>query len=168
MKSRKVILPLVLAIASGAFLAAAQPQWGVQGALSVPTGDLSDSANLGISGGGNAKFDFGRGNGLMARGDLTFYGQKDGFSDSSAGVAADYTYHLDHRQRGIYFLGGLSVLDYRWSRSDGSNYDSSALGLDLGVGYDVDRHVGLQARYTAHSVSDSELDALNLGVTYTF
>lgn len=169
MKFNKAAMTVMLAIASGAFLAAATPQWGVQGALAFPQGDLSDSASVGLQGGGHARWDFGQGHGLMARGDLTLYGQRHGFSDDSLGIAADYTYHLDRNRRGLYFLGGLSLVDYHWDARDGRSHTDTVLGPDLGVGYDLNRNVGLQGRYTFHSASgSSSLDSLNLGVTYTF
>lgn len=167
MRALKVFIPALLTLATGASLFGEQPQWGVQGGLSVPSADLSDSANLGLTGGGNGKWNLGRGHAVIGRADLALYGRKNGNSDSSVAVAGDYTYHLSRNQQGLYFLGGVSVMDYSWSRQDNSRSDT-ALGLDLGVGYDLDRNVGLQARYTTHSVSGGTLDALNLGVTYTF
>jgi hypothetical protein len=168
MKVLRIVMPALFLAVSGTFLAATEPQWGVQGALSFPAGDLSDSAHVGVQGGGHARWNFGQGNGLMARADVTLYGSKYGSNDSSVGVAADYTYHLGRNQRGLYLLGGLSVLDYSWSRDDNPSRSDTSLGVDLGVGYDLDRHVGLQARYTSHNTSGSTLSALNLGITYSF
>ena len=160
MRIRTLLLPTLLAAGS---LAAGTPEWGIQGALAVPTADLADSAGMGIQGGANAKWDFGGGHGIMGRADMTLYSGKNGSTDSSFGVAADYTYHPEHNGRGLYFLGGLSLLNY--SAGHGS---SSGLGLDLGVGYDQDRHIGYQIRYTTHSIDSATLASLNLGVTYTF
>jgi len=169
MKTFKAIMPALIVIASGAFLLGATPEYGVQGALSFPTGDLSDSASVGLQGGGHAQWNFGSGHGIMARADLTLYGQHHGSSDTSVGFGGDYTYHLDQNRRGLYFLGGLSVLDYHWTDQYGYSHTDASLGPDLGVGYDLDRHVGLQARYTFHSGANSTaLNSLNLGVTYPF
>jgi len=169
MNLKNKVMPFMLVIASGAFLAGATPQWGVQGALAFPQGDLSDSAAVGLQGGGHARWDFGQGHGLMARGDLTLYSQRHGFSDDSLGAAADYTYHLDRNRRGLYLLGGLSLVDYHWSTRDGQSHSDTVLGPDLGVGYDLNRNLGLQGRYTFHSASSSSnLNSLNLGVTYSF
>lgn len=169
MKPLKVLMPALLVIASGAFLLGASPQFGVQGALAFPMGDLSDSANVGVQAGGHARWDFGRGHGLMARGDVTVYGQNNGSSDTSLGIGADYTYHVDQNRRGFYLLGGLSVVDYHWDTRDGYSHTDSSLGPDLGIGFDLNRNLGLQARYTFHSGSySSDLNSLNLGVTYTF
>ncbi len=169
MRPSKAIIPVLITLASGAILAGATPRWGVQAALAVPTGDLSDTSSTGLQVGGHAKWNFGAGHGIMARADLTLYGQRYGFSDRSLGAGADYTYHLDRNQRGFYVLGGLSVVDYHWSTLDNRSHTDTALGPDLGVGYDLSRNLGLQARYTFHSGSDSSnLNSLNLGVTYTF
>jgi len=146
---------------------AAEPVFGVQGALAFPVNDLTNVANLGLQAGGHGRWDFGGGHGLMARGDVTVFGSKDGASTTSFGVGADYTWHPDRNRRGVYLLGGVSLMSY--SISGHGNSDSrTALGLDLGVGYDLDRHVGIQARYTTHNTDHVTLAALNLGVTYSF
>jgi hypothetical protein len=124
---------------------------------------------MGLQVGGHGKWDLGQGHGIMGRADVTFYGEKFGYSDKSWGAGADYTYHLDHNRHGFYVLGGLSVMDYHWSTLDSQSHTDTALGPDVGVGYDLDRHLGLQARYTFHNGSDSNtLSSLNLGVTYSF
>ena len=64
-------------------------------------------------------------------------------------------------------LAGLSDQNYHTGFPDFSRNDNG-LGIDLGVGYDLDRHTGLQARYTTNSFSGYTYSALNLGVTYTF
>ena len=168
MRAPQAMLTSILVLASSACLFAQDPQWGVQGALSLPAGDLTDSAAPGLQGGAHLRWDFGNGHGLMARGDLTLFGQKEGYSSSSFGVGADYTYHVERNRRGLYFLAGLAVVNYHWYQDDGTPRNDADLGLALGVGYDLDRHVGFQARYTTSSGAGSSLDALNLGVTYTF
>ena len=168
MRMSTIMLPAALAFASCALLSGAEPQWGVQGALVFPSGDLSHSAGPGLDVGGHARWNFGEGHGLMARADLTLFGQNNGYSDSSFGVGADYTYHLSRGQRGVYFLGGVSVVDYHWTPWDGQSRSDSNLGLDLGVGYDVDRNLGFQLRSTSNGGSGSNLDALSLGATFSF
>ena len=163
MRLPTLLLPALLVAGTG--LAAAAPEWGFQGALAVPTADLSSSAGLGLQGGANGRWDFGGGHGIMGRADLTLYSGKDGANDSSLGVAADYTFHLDRNRRGVYFLGGLSFLTYSAGHGTGS---VNGFGLYLGVGFDQDRHIGYQIRYTTHSINSATLASLNLGVTYTF
>jgi Outer membrane protein beta-barrel domain len=158
---------VILAMGGALALSAQDVRLGVQGALSFPTNDLSDNASTGLQLGGHARWDFRGGHGLMARADLTFYGQSNSISVNTIAVGADYTYHFQQSQRGPYLLAGLSQQNYHTSFPDFSRNDSG-LGIDFGVGYDLDRHLGLQARYTTNSFSDGTYAALNLGVTYTF
>ncbi len=158
---------VILAMGSALALSAQDVRFGVQGALSLPTNDLSDNASTGLQLGGHAKWDFRHGHGLMARADLTFYGQTNSISVNTIAAAADYTYHFEQSQRGLYLLAGLSQQNYHTSFPNFSRNDSG-LGIDFGAGYDLDRHLGLQARYTTNSYSNVTYSALNLGATYTF
>jgi len=162
---KKTILFLVMG--SALALSAQTPRFGVQAGLSMPTNSLGDNANAGLQLGGHAKWDFKRGHGVMGRADLTFYGQNHDIDVTNLAAAADYTYHLEGGQQGVYLLGGLSLQNYHTS-FPATSRNNSGLGLDLGAGYDLDRHLGLQARYTTTSFSDFTYAALNLGVTYTF
>lgn len=157
----------ILAMGGALALSAQDVRLGVQGALSLPTSDLGDNASTGLQLGGHAKWDFRGGHGLMARADLTFYGRNQGVNVTDAAIAGDYTYHFARRQEGPYLLGGLSLHSFRTS-VPGYAQSDSGLGLDLGGGYDFDRNLGLQARYTTNNLNDMVYSALNLGVTYTF
>ena len=157
----------ILIMGTALALSAQDVRFGVQGALSLPTNDLADNANGGLQGGGHVRWDFNRGHGLMARADVTLFGKNDGVEVSDLAVAADYTYHFERRQRGMYVLGGLAQHNYHTSYR-GSSRNDGGLGLDLGAGYDLNRNLGLQARYTTNNFSDMTYSALNLGVTYTF
>jgi hypothetical protein len=167
MRITSALLPILLTALAGIPLAAQNVRFGVQGALALPVGDLGDSANLGLQLGGHARWDFGQGHGLLGRADLNLYGSRNNFSSSSLGLGADYTYHLERTLHGLYFLAGLSLQDYHMDHSDHS-FNDSGLGIDLGAGYELNRNLGLQVRYTSHSFNHSTLSALNLGVTYTF
>lgn len=157
----------ILIMGTALTLSAQEVRFGVQGALSFPANDLTDNANTGLQGGGHVRWDFKQGHGLVARADLTLFGRNDGVDVSDLAVAADYTYHFERRQRGLYVLAGLSEHNYRTS-FHGDSRNDGGLGLDLGAGYDLDRRFGLQARYTTNNFSDMTYSALNLGVTYTF
>ncbi|BDU72741.1 outer membrane beta-barrel protein [Mesoterricola silvestris] len=167
MKISGLFCATALTLACGSWASAAEPVFGVQGALAFPVNDLTDAANLGLQVGGHGRWDFGGGHGLMGRADITIFGSKDGVNTTSYGLGADYTWHPDRNRRGVYLLGGVSLVSYSLS-GHGHSDSKTALGLDLGVGYDLDRHVGLQARYTTHNVDSVTLAALNLGVTYSF
>lgn len=157
----------ILTMGTALSLAAQEPRVGVQGALSFPSGDLSQNAYLGLQAGAHAKWNLNQGHGLMARGDVTLFSQNNGANVTGLGLGVDYTYHLERSQVGPYVLGGLSVQNYHTSFQNYSRNDS-ALGINLGAGYDLDRHLGLQARYTTHNMGDYTYAAFNLGVTYTF
>jgi len=167
MRSTRFLLPMLLTCCAVAPLAGQDVRFGFQGGLAVPAGDLSDSADLGLQAGVHAKWDLGSGHGLMARADLTSYSRKDGYGSASFAVGADYTFHFNRDQRGPYLLAGLSVQNYSREVPDGTEHDNG-LGLDVGVGYDLDRHFGLQARITTLSASHADLNALILGFTYSF
>jgi len=157
----------ILIMGTALALSAQEVRFGVQGALSLPAGDLTDNAGAGLQVGANARWAFNGGHGIIARADATFFGQKYGVDVTDLAFAGDYTYHFERRQRGLYVLAGLSQQNYHTS-FQGYSRNDSGLGLDLGAGYDLDRHVGLQARYTTNSFNDFTYSALNLGVTYTF
>lgn len=167
MKIPALFLSAALMTVCGSQASAADPWFGVQGALAFPVNDLTDAANLGLQLGGHARWDFGGGHGLMARGDVTLFGSKDGASTTSFGVGADYTWHPDRNRRGVYLLGGVSFMSYGISLH-GHSDSENGLGLDLGVGYDVSRQLGFQARYTTHNLDHATFATLNLGVTYAF
>ncbi len=157
----------ILAMGAAFSLAAAEPQFGVQAGLSAPFNDLSNNGNLGPYLGGHARWYFGGGHGLMARADLTFYGSNNSISVTGFGVGADYTYHLEQHLEGLYFMAGLTEESFHTSYV-GSSRNDNALGIDFGVGYDMDRHLGLQARYLTHNLDHMTYSALDLGVTYSF
>ena len=167
MRLHSLILPILAFSAVCLPLAAQEARFGVQAAVAFPTGDLSDNADLGLQFGGHVRWNFGSGNGLMARADFTTYGSKNDVSTSSFAVAADYTYHLNRNPLGLYFLAGLSMQDCHRDFPNGSIHDNG-LGIDLGVGYDLNHNLGVQARITTQSADNGNLTALNLGATYTF
>ena len=166
MHKRGSFVPSALLLLAGPALSAQDVRVGVQGALAFPANDLTDVANLGLQLGGHARWDFGRGHGLMARLDVTLYGSKDGASTTSFGGGADYTYHVDHDRRGLYLLAGATLTSY--SVSGGGTASRSGLGLDVGAGYDLTRNLGLQLRYTTHSLDGATMSSLNLGATWSF
>jgi hypothetical protein len=159
---------LILALGTAFCLSAAEPHFGAQAALSFPVSNLGDDGYVGLQLGGHGRWYFRQGHGLMARADLAFYGSNQGTSVTAWGVAADYTYHLEQRPTGAYLLAGLSHINYHASYVN-HTYNDGNLGFDLGAGYDLDNHLGLQVRYTSTSLDHNRTyGALNLGATYTF
>ena len=164
---QKPVLAILLA-GTALSLAAQDVQFGVQGGISLPAADMSDRASLGLTGGGHARWDFGQGHSLMARADLNLFNSNSGNNVTALGVAADYTYHLERRPVGFYFLAGLNQESFHTSFNAGPSRSDSSLGIDVGAGYDLDRHLGFQGRYTTNSFNNLSYAALNLGVTYSF
>ena len=167
MRFHRLMLPVLLCASAGMAPAVEDARFGIQGAVSVPWADLSDNANLGIQFGGHGRWDFGQGHGLKGRVDLAYYGQKFDISTSSLGLGADYTFHFDRHQRGLYWLGGVSIANYSRNTPSGKLNDNG-LGVDLGLGYDLNRNLGIEARLTRHAFDQATMTALNLGVSYTF
>ena len=155
------------ALMFGCSLTAQDVRGGIQAALALPQGDLSDVANMGLQVGGHARWDFSGGHGLMARGDFAAYGKKDGITVSSILLAADDTFHLHQNRQGIYLLAGLSHQNVNYSGWDSHSSDSG-LGIDLGAGLDLNRNLGFQLRYTTHNLDHATIASMNLGVTWTF
>lgn len=162
----KKILTLLI-LGAGLALSAQEVRFGVQGALSFPSHDLGDRADTGLQVGGHALWDLARGRELVARVDATSFGQNHDLKVRELAIGADYLYHFEGRPRGAYALAGLAAQSFHTSRTGHSSNDSG-LGVDLGAGYDLNRNLGLQARFTTTSLSSISYDALNLGVTYTF
>lgn len=159
---------MILTLGTALSLSAAEPRFGAQAALSFPVSNLSDDGNVGLQLGGHARWHFKQGHGLMARADVAFYGSNNDTSVNAWGVAADYTYHVEQRPQGLYLLAGLSHLNYHASYNN-HTWNDGNLGFDLGAGYDLDKHLGLQVRYTSTSLDHNRTyGALNLGATYTF
>lgn len=159
---------MILTLGTAFSLAAAEPHFGAQAALSFPVSTLNDNSSVGLQLGAHGRWYFQAGHGLMGRADLAFYGSNHSTSVTGFALGADYTYHLERRQTGPYVLAGLSHASYHTSFPGHSDNDS-ALGINLGAGYDLDSHLGLQARFTTHSLGGGKTyGALNLGATYTF
>ena len=153
MRSRTLLLPILCA---GLLPLAAQDfQLGVQGAVAFPGGDLQDAAGPGLQLGGHLRWNFGQGHGLMARVDWTSFGDHDGVSTFPAPPWRPTTPTISTAPSGVYLLPGCHA-DLP-PGLPGRPVNNSGLGLDLGLGYDLDRHLGLQARMTSSSMDHATL-----------
>jgi len=164
---RSILFAGLAAFASLPLAADGESRFGFEGAVALPSGNLSTTANNGFEVGAIGRWDMGGGRGLTGRIDLNLYAEKYSVTTTSLGIAADYTFHLTGSQRGPYFLIGPSILSYSQSVAN-ATLNSSTLGLDLGLGVDLDDHVGILARWTSHYINHTTWTVLNLGVTYTF
>jgi opacity protein-like surface antigen len=66
-------------------------------------------------------------------------------------LAADFVFYVDGKNQGVYFLVGPSAV--RWSldaqvSSLHGTLDTTKLGLNAGIGYQVTRNLGVEARYS--------------------
>lgn len=178
MKRTTVLLLATLAFAGTA--RAQEVQWGVQGGLNIPVGDLSTALDgrLGISVGGHAGLFYGDGHELRPRVDYTRYeggyfpvGNSLGKNTIEAfGLGADYVFYTDLRPRGLYLTMGLG---YQWWTVDPRGLPSThtgSLSVAAGAGFRFNRTFGLEGRFTTGQFrsSDGAANALQLVGTLRF
>ncbi|HJW33904.1 MAG TPA: outer membrane beta-barrel protein [Holophagaceae bacterium] len=169
---------LALALASTAIMAQ-DVKLGVQAQANLPMGDLKDAVDskVGIGVGVHAQFSLGNGMAIRARGDFNTWPETDVFPAknkvSNLNLGGDFLFYVEGKDTtGVYFLGGLSMV--RWSyevkvAGVKHNYDSTHLGLSVGLGYQWNTTFGTEARY-AHSSLGSGLngDTFSVGATLKF
>lgn len=91
---------------------------------------------------------------------------------SNLELAADCLIYVDGMNRGIYFLVGPAAV--RWDMEAGDSIGSSEgtttkLGLNAGVGYQVNHNLGVEARYAYSSLSPNfNAPSVALSVNYRF
>jgi len=171
-------LAALAAAALAAPLKAEEPRIGVEGLVNAPLGDLKDfvDSKPGFSVGVLGTFDLGAGNMLRPRLDYTSYPNANlaNLRNEASNVAlgCDYLYFFAQRPEAFYLLGGLSAV--RWSFSTDAGFgkvstDTTKVGLTLGGGYQWNRTVGTELRYTTSRIdSGFTANALQGGVTIRF
>ena len=169
---------LALALASTAVMAQ-DVKLGVQAQANLPLGDLKDAVDskVGIGVGVHAQFPLGNGMAIRARGDFNTWPETDVFPAknkvSNLNLGGDFLFYVEGKDTsGVYFLGGLSMV--RWSyevkvAGEKRNYDSTHLGLSMGLGYQWNSTFGTEARFV-HSSLGSGLngDTFSVGATLKF
>lgn len=175
----RLSLALAALVALALPLKAEEPRFGMQAAVNAPLGDLKDfvDSKPGFGVGVHGTFDLGYGHMIRPRADFNVYPQAN-FSGiknnaSNFGLGADYLYFLAGKPERLYLTGGLSAV--RWSFSNDvpgfgkvSN-NTTKLGIALGVGYQWNRTVGTEGRYTTSKVGENfTANALQAGVTIRF
>ena len=172
---RTLLLALPLLVASGAHSLQAGDKVAYGGAVSLnlPQGDLKTDTQDKVGGAlaFQVAFDLGHGHLLRPKAEVNLFRVKDvkrAGSDThdtvdllGLGLGADYLYYFGGSARqGAYALGGLSVqrweVDYGTYAHQGSSSSMSSeatrrrtsLGAALGLGYQVNRWFGLEARYS--------------------
>nr|WP_320132767.1 outer membrane beta-barrel protein [uncultured Holophaga sp.] len=145
--------PLALMLA-GTGLQAQEAEFGVQGGLQLPFGDLGTTLDhsMGYVFGANLGLYYGDGHELRTRIDYQTYSGSwvpyDGgfrkFDITAWSLGADYVYYTEQRRKGVYLTMGLSYNMWDVSPGGGQN----GLGLAAGAGYRLDDHWSFEGRFT--------------------
>jgi hypothetical protein len=166
---RLALLPLLLTLPLGA-QASSRPTFGLSVQLNAPTGDLKEDTNksLGVGASFLVQWNLGNGHALRPRLDVNAFNvseytpshsnYKESRTLSAVGLGVDYLYYLSGTPKGLYFTVGAGVtrwdLTYTSSDRNGNNFSSSydsdknttSLGLAAGLGWQITRVIGLEAR----------------------
>lgn len=176
---------VVAALVAPALVAQEGPRFGLQAGVNLPQSDLKDAVDskAGINIGAHMTLDFRGGHMLRPRVDYTWFPE---YSVSSGGASAsvkfsnlslgaDYLYFVDGKPQGLYFTGGLALVQWKGESSVSvPGYGVSAsetttkLGLAAGVGYQFNKTVGGEIRYMKSSAWEADLDMIQVGVTFRF
>ena len=144
-------------------------RFGTQYSISTPIKYLSNKAGLGLQLGGHAKLEINSDYSLMTRIDIAKYIHNNGTNIVNLNLGADCIYHFENHQVGPYLTAGINQQSYRTSFSDGTaTKNSNGIGSSIGMGYDIDRYLGVQTRYVISRINHKNYSTMNIGVTYTF
>ncbi len=171
-------LSSLIVLATALSLQAEAPRIGVQGAFNIPLGELKDyvdskpAAGLGIHG----TFDMSGGHMLRPRLDYAIFPEAALLATkqkaSTFSLGGDYLYFIAEKPEGLYLTGGVAVMRWVFEQTEPTTTASSnttKLGLTLGLGYQWNATVGLEARYLRSRVSSIfKTDVLQTGVTVRF
>ena len=168
---------LIALLATTLSLQAEAPRFGVQGAFNIPLGELKDyvdskpAAGVGVHG----TFDLGDGHMVRPRLDYSIYPEAALLATkqkaSNFGLGGDYLYFIAEKPEGLYFTGGLAVMRWVFEQTEpvATSSNTTKLALTLGLGYQWNATVGLEARYLRSRVSSVfSSDVLQTGVTIRF
>ncbi len=169
---------IALALASTAVLAQ-DVKLGVQVQANLPMGDLKDivDSKVGVGAGVHALFSLGEGMAIRARGDFNTWAETDVFPAknkvSNLNLGGDFLYFVEGKDTsGVYFVGGLSAVRWSYETSQAGvkrNFDSTHLGIAVGLGYQWNNAFGTEARFVHSSLGNGyNGDTLSLGATLRF
>lgn len=193
--SRNLLALLVIATP----LAAQDVRFGVQIHANLPSADLKDAADskAGAGGGVHMTFDLGGGSVIRPRIDYVVYPENKAFPDYSVAASAsgkakldnlsagaDYLYFFEGKDSGFYITGGISWnrwnFDYDYTNKVGnqtlsgsSSRTANKVGGAAGVGFNLNRNFGVEARYTASKFENAgggqvNAAAVQLAASYRF
>lgn len=184
MKLRTIAL-MAAALAAPALSAQEGPRFGLQAGLNLPQADLKDAVDskVGLNIGAHLALDLRGGHMLRPRVDYTWFpeytlsdfGASASVKFSSLGLGADYLYFPAGKPEGLYFTGGLGLIQWKAESSASflgtsvSNSETTTkLGLALGAGYQFNQTVGAEVRYQTSKAWEGTLDTIQVGVTFKF
>lgn len=184
MTLRTLVLTLA-ALSAPALGAQEAPRFGLQAGLNLPQADLKDAVDdkVGVNIGAHMALSFKGGHMLRPRVDYTWFpehtmsggGASVSVKFSGLSLGSDYLYFVDGTAQGLYFTGGLALIQWK-AESSASFLGSSAsgsetttkLGVAAGLGYQFNRTVGAELRYQTSKAWEGTLDTLQAGVTLRF
>jgi opacity protein-like surface antigen len=165
------ILPLALALALPlAAQSSSRPTFGFSAQLNAPLGDLKDDTDKTLGAGVSflVQWNLANGHAIRPRFDLNLFNvstyepshsnYRESRDLSALGAGVDYLYYLNGTPKGLYLTAGAGItrwdLSYTTSDKVGSSYSSSrdssknttSLSLAAGLGWQVTRVIGLEAR----------------------
>jgi hypothetical protein len=136
---------------------AQEVQWGAQGGLNLPLGDLDRAVDgrLGFTLGGHVGLYYGNGHELRPRVDYTYYdggwqpvGSTFGKATISAwGLGADYLYYTETRPSGLYLTMGLGFQSWTVDPNNGPSASKTSLSVAAGAGYRFNRSFAVEGRF---------------------
>jgi hypothetical protein len=170
-------------------LAAQDFRFGVQLHANLPSADLKDAADskAGFGGGAHMTWDLGGGSVIRPRIDYVVYPENKNFPDYSISASAngkakldnlsagaDYLYFFEGKDTGFYITGGISwnrwKFDYDYTYrignqtlSGSSSRSANKVGGAAGVGFNLNRNFGVEARYTASKFENAGGGQVNAG-----
>ena len=167
---RLALLPLLLALPLSA-QASNRPTIGFSAQLNSPTGNLQTDTDKSLGAGLSflMQWNLGNGHALRPRLDVNVFNvsqyepshsnYRESRNLSAVGLGMDYLYYLSGTPRGLYFTAGAGVtrwdLSYTTSDRNGNNYATSydstrnttSLALAAGLGWQITRVIGVEARF---------------------
>ena len=168
---------------------AEEPRFGLQVHASIPSGDLKTAVDNkpGAGLGAHVTFDLSGGHLIRPRFDAVLFPESDlsGFKTKARDLSlgADYLYFPGGRPDGLYVTAGVGLHRWKvdrttpalpplWPASSDSQA-SSRFGYSAGLGYNFNRSVGVELRYTSSHYAnrtawDPSANSLQVGATYRF
>lgn len=148
-----------------------RPTYGLSIQVNAPLGNLKDDTDKSVGGGASflMQWNLANGHAIRPRLDANLFNvstyepshsnYKESRNLSALGLGVDYLYYFGGTPKGLYLTAGAGVtrwdLSYTTSDKNGNSYSSSydhsknttSLGLAAGLGWQITRVIGLEARF---------------------